>query len=234
VVRLLLLDGFEVRDNGQSVALSPRAQRLLAFLAVAGRPVLRSRLAGILWPDKREERAAGDLRTLLWRVNGPGPALVSLNGSNVQLVPSASVDLHDMIALARRALAGNGDLDRAIDLDALSADLLPGWYEDWVLLERERLRQLRLHALEALCARFASAGRFGEAVEAGLRAVGDEPLRESAHTALIRAYLAEGNRGEATRQYRRFRDLLRTELGVEPSATLTELVRGFIRVVTPA
>ena len=84
----------------------------------------------------------------------------------------------------------------------LSADLLPDWYDDdWVLVEREQYHQLRLHALEAMCARLTSIGRFGQAVQAGLAAVQGEPLRESAHYILIKAHLAAGNRWEATRQY---------------------------------
>ena len=80
-------------------------------------------------------------------------------------------------------------------------DLLPDWNEDWVLIERERFRQARLHALEALCDRFSEAGRMMPAIQAGLAAVTADPFRESAHRALIRTHLREGNRSEALRQY---------------------------------
>ncbi|HEX2156656.1 MAG TPA: bacterial transcriptional activator domain-containing protein, partial [Actinomycetes bacterium] len=112
---------------------------------------------------------------------------------------------------------------------ALAGDLLPDWYEDWVVLERERLRQLRLHALEALCARLTGAGRFGAAVQAGLAAVAGEPLRESAHRTLIRAHLAEGNPGEAVRQYHLYRRLLTDELAIEPSPAIRGLVQPLLR-----
>ena len=95
----------------------------------------------------------------------------------------------------------------------LSRDLLPDWYDDWVAVERERFRQLRVHALERLCDRLVEAERFGEAIEAGLAAMKSEPLRESAHRALVRAHLAEGNRSEALAQYRRFKALLPTSSG---------------------
>jgi DNA-binding SARP family transcriptional activator len=114
-------------------------------------------------------------------------------------------------------------------LSAMSADLLPDWYEDdWVVAHRERYHHLRLHALEAMCERLTAARRYGEAVEAGLAAVRAEPLRESAHQALVRAHLAEGNRFEAARQYRSCRGLLRNELGLEPSPGLQALVRNEI------
>jgi DNA-binding SARP family transcriptional activator len=69
-----------------------------------------------------------------------------------------------------------------------------------VLVERERFRQLRLHALEALCRRLTGDGLHAEAVDAGIAAIAAEPLRESAHRALMSAHVAEGNRGEAMRQ----------------------------------
>jgi DNA-binding SARP family transcriptional activator len=93
-----------------------------------------------------------------------------------------------------------------------------------VLAERERFHHLRLHALEALCDRLTAAGRYGEAVDAGLAAVRAEPLRESAHRALIKAHLAEGNHGEASRQYSSYRQLTLAEFGIEPSAHLRELL----------
>ena len=92
--------------------------------------------------------------------------------------------------------------------------MLPDWYEDWVAFERERFRQLRAHALESLCDRLTAAGRFGEAIEAGLAAARIEPLRESAQRAIIRVAPRRGERGEALDQYRRFCKLLRNELGL--------------------
>jgi DNA-binding SARP family transcriptional activator len=102
----------------------------------------------------------------------------------------------------------------------LGSDLLPEWDDDWVLAERERFRQLRLHALEALCQRLLAVGRYGEALNAGLTAVVADPLRESAHQLVIQAHLAEGNRVEALRHYTSYTQLLRDELGIEPSRDL--------------
>jgi DNA-binding SARP family transcriptional activator len=85
-------------------------------------------------------------------------------------------------------------------------------------MERERVRQRILHALEALSEWLAAAGRFADAVEAAMLATSAEPLRESAQRALIRAHAAEGNLTEARRSYRSYQDLLRRELGVAPSS----------------
>jgi DNA-binding SARP family transcriptional activator len=110
----------------------------------------------------------------------------------------------------------------------LVGELLPDWYDDWVLLERERYRQLSLHALEALADRLTGLARFGEAADAALAAIAGEPLRESGHRALIRVHLAEGNPSEALREYDRFRQML-DGLGLAPSPRLEELVRGLTR-----
>lgn len=108
----------------------------------------------------------------------------------------------------------------------LSSDLLPDWYDDWVIIARERLRQLRLHALEALAQRLASAGSYARAIELCLLSIEGEPLRESAHRILVGIHLAEGNRQEALRHFCRYRDLMREGLGLGPSTEMVELVDG--------
>ena len=106
----------------------------------------------------------------------------------------------------------------------LAGDLLPGWDDDWVLAERERYRQLRLHTLEDLCARRRDEARFSDALRLGLVAVQSEPLRETAHRQVIEVHLAEGNACEALRQYDAFRRLLQAELGLPPSPAMRRLV----------
>jgi len=109
---------------------------------------------------------------------------------------------------------------------ALSADLLPDWYDDWVLVEAEDWRQLRLHALEALAGHLTGAGRWGEAVAAACAAVRGDPLRETSHAALIRVFLAEGNVSEAVREFTSYRALLHDELGLEPTPRLCGLIQN--------
>jgi len=117
-------------------------------------------------------------------------------------------------------------------VDALT--LLPGWYDDWVIFERERLRQRMLHALEALAVRLTRLRRYAEAVEAALVAVAAEPLRESAQRVLLQVYRAEGNLCEAQRAYRQYADLLRRELGVRPGPDLVRLAQGDSALTQPA
>jgi hypothetical protein len=94
------------------------------------------------------------------------------------------------------------------------------------LVEAEDWRQLRLHALETLAGRLTAVGCWGQAAAAAQAAVRAEPLRESAHAALIQVHLAEGNQSEAVRQFTRYRALLHAEFGLEPTMRLRRLIQG--------
>jgi DNA-binding SARP family transcriptional activator len=229
-VTVNLLQGFALRVGNDHVPLIWSAKRLVAFLALKERPLARTYVAGVLWPDTPSIRANANLRSALWRAQRSCGRLILASTQQLVLAPNVVVDLRGVIAGAHRLLGGAGGCDDILDTVtrlSLSADLLPDWYDDdWVLVEREQYHQLRMHALEAMCERLTAAERYGEAVAAGLAAVSAEPLRESAHRTLIQAHLAEGNRWEALQQYEQYRLLLQTELGVEPSPALRELLPG--------
>jgi DNA-binding SARP family transcriptional activator len=223
-----LLGGFELRVGQDMIPIPVGFQRLVTFLALSGRLLLRTHVAGMLWPDVPTGRANANLRAALWRLPPACEGFIEVSARHLRLAGDVSVDLHRAAALARRLLDRSSrwdDDELGTAWTQLSRDLLPDWYDDdWVLAERERFHHLRLHALEALCDRLTAAGRYGEAVDAGLAAVRAEPLRESAHRALIKAHLAEGNHGEASRQYSSYRQLTLAEFGIEPSAHLRELL----------
>lgn len=223
-VRLGLLQGFQLQCAEGEVDLPLSSQRVLAFLALQLRPQTRSYVAATLWMSFGEERAGASLRSALWRINRCGHHLVAADARALRLMPDVVVDVRESTQSAKGVLRGQAR-GAAVRVDDLTAgDLLPGWYDDWVVTEREHFRQLRLHALEKLCEQLTDEGRFGQAVEAGLAAVSGEPLRESAHRVLIRAYLREGNRGEAVRQYEACKRMLRRELGIDPSPVTRALL----------
>jgi DNA-binding SARP family transcriptional activator len=226
-VELNLLRGFELRCDGESVELPLGAQRLVAFLALQDRRVLRVYVAGVLWLDASEERSHANLRSALWRLRRSEREVVTSTSRHLSLADGVDVDVRRAIATSREAL--HSPVGAAPQLvDDLGGELLPDWYEDWVDVERERLRQLRLHALEAVAERLLGERRFAQAADAGLTAIGSEPLRESAHRVLIRVHLAEDNPSEAVRQYNLYRQRLSSELGLEPSAQMRELVRHLL------
>ena len=230
-LRLSLLRAFQLHGPDGGVLTMPlSAQRVIAFLALHDRPLARIFVAGHLWTDASEDRAGAALRTALWRITGPAHAVVRADAHTLALDPGVEIDFATASRCARGLLADDG-APAAGDLGTLCAagELLPDWYDDWVLIERERFRQLRLHALEVMCGRLSDHGRHAEAAEAGFAAVVAEPLRESAHRALVRAHLVEGNPGEALRQYGLCRELLARELGTAPSPALEALVAGLPR-----
>jgi DNA-binding SARP family transcriptional activator len=220
---LSLLRSFELRKGGRVVQVPLSAQRLLAFVALHSRPLQRLYVAGHIWPDFPEEQANANLRTALWRLQRPSGQLVDTRAGTLALSPNVAVDVQDVTARANRVLGATARPDDVGPLVA-AGDLLPDWYDDWLRFERERFRELRLLALEALCDQLIAKGDFVRALQAGLAAVAGEPLRESAHRAVIKAHLAYGNVSEALREYRLFREIIRDELGLEPSPGLRDLV----------
>lgn len=224
-IQLHLLDAFRLTIDGRSIEVPHPARRLLALLALKRHALLRSYAAGTLWIDNSDGRAGANLRSVLWRLRSRGLPVVAPLNDTVELAEEVSVDLWEAVALAHRWLTGTQtDADRDAASEALAGDLLPDWYDDWAQDERERYRQLRLHALEAMAERLAAEGRWGDAVLAALAALSTDPLRESAHRAVIKVHLAEGNVAEAIRQLRRCERLMIEEVGVPPSTKLLELI----------
>jgi DNA-binding SARP family transcriptional activator len=227
-LRLMLLGGFTLTRGTREINLPMSAQRLVAFLALRTRALSRAYLAGVLWPDRSAERSLADLRTALWRANHSDAPVVAAAGMRLCLRPDIEVDVRALMELGRATAdcAARSAVTQLAGMSwfELSFDLLPDWCDDWLVEDREGVRQLRLHALELLTAEHSQSGQHAEAIQAALTAVRLEPLRETAHAALIRAHLAEGNRSEALRQFHRCRDLLARELCVEPSEAVTGLM----------
>lgn len=223
-----LLGGPYLVVGGRRTGVAEGCQRVLAFLALHGGRALRRQAAGLLWPEVEEERAAGNLRSALWRLRASGAGVVESDKSAVWLRPGAGTDVASVHDWAARLTGGQpvpGDL-HTLWWHPEAVDLLPGWYDEWIVFERERLRQQVLHALECLAELLVEQGRYADGIEAALLAVEIEPLRESAQRRLVEAHLAEGNVGEAHRVLRTYGDLLQRELGIRPSPALVALVPG--------
>jgi DNA-binding SARP family transcriptional activator len=222
-----LFDGPFVTIGSCKFTVPEGSKRLLAYVALRQGRVERRRAAGALWPIGDDHRAAGNLRSALWRLRGAGIDVMNADKWSMELCPGVQVDAQLTLEWASRLIADTvqpGDLAmRGNRIDAL--DLLPGWYEDWAIVERERIRQRMLHALEVLSRRFSEVGRHAEAVEVAMAVVNAEPLRESAQRVLLEAHATECNWVEVRRSYLCYRDLVRRELGVEPAADLTRFVQ---------
>jgi DNA-binding SARP family transcriptional activator len=204
-LELQLLGGFHLRHGETTISLSPRAEHLLAYLALRN-DLSRAAVAAQLWPDLDEGQARACLRSTLWRLpRADGLALVAPTGDRLCVTGFVHVDVTQLRDKVERWSSGEAP---PMDLDPLIWDLLPTWYDDWLIIERERQRQLRLHALERMSSWYVSVERFESAIEAALQSIAGDPLRESAHRCLVRAHLAEGNVSEARRQVHSYVALL--------------------------
>jgi DNA-binding SARP family transcriptional activator len=222
-----LLGGFELAAGGAVLPVPPHVERLVAFLALQGRPLRRTYVAGKLWLHSSQDQAFGCLRTTLWRLRRASAPIVHATSTHLALDPSVAVDTQVLVETAERFLRRHEQLDEAdLELLAHASELLPDWYDDWVDQERGRIEQLRLLALESGCEELVAASRFREAATAALAAVAADPLRESARRLLISTYLGAGNTAEALRQYTDFRTRLEREVGLEPSFRMLELARS--------
>lgn len=225
-LQIRLLGGVEARLASGRVVTPPgrKAQALLAYLALkAGQPQAREALAGLLWAETAASRARHSLRQALvaLRLDLPrteAPLLVE-EGATVTLNPDAiAVD----VGAFERAV-GEGTpaaLERAAEL--YGGDLLAGLreqsgpFEEWLLEERERLRELALEALARLLAHQVDAGAAPGALQTAGRLLGLDPLAEPVHRTLMRLYADQGRRGAALRQYQVCIDVLKRELSVGP------------------
>src|SRR5262245_39274043 len=191
---LTLLGDFQARIGcGPLIAIGAKKNRaLLAYLAVAGpRAHPRDTLCALLWGEVPEDQSRQSLRKALCELRqalaGATPSPLSADGDTVTLVPE-TVDVLEFQALVRDgrpdALRGAMELYRGNLLQSLRVD--EPAFEEWLTLQRERLRRLSVETLERLVTLDAAGGRVGEAVEVALRLLALNPAHELAHRSLIR------------------------------------------------
>lgn len=204
------------------------SERLLAYVALCCRATVpRALVAGVLWPETEERCAYANLRSALSRLRRAAGSALEVDSAEVRLAREVSVDYDYARSLAQLILNGASEahLDFGVEtVHDLSVELLPGWYDEWALLEAEAWRQLRIHSLEKLASDFIAAARFAEAVAAAHAAICADPLLESSQASLIRAHLAEGNRSAALRDFKRYERRLYDEIGLSPTPRLKQLI----------
>ncbi|MFO7631002.1 MAG: bacterial transcriptional activator domain-containing protein, partial [Caldilinea sp.] len=205
-------------------------QRLLVYLLLHRRhPRPRQQIAFTLWADTNEQQALKNLRTLLTRLRQTVPEL----GQYVEATVYALQWRQDApfrldIADFEAACADGTQADRLHRADtAITAyaravqlytgDLTPGWYDEWLVPERERLRQMYLDALERLAALLAEQGDHRSALEYAQQLQRTDPLHEAAYRQLMQLHLNLGDHASALRVYHSCATTLRNELGVDPA-----------------
>ena len=231
---LELFGSWRLSRTGTVHAMRTREQRLAALLALQG-VRRRSYVAGVLWPESTEAHAGASLRAATCRIDQIAPGLLLHDRRELSLSANLRVDVRDFVDYVW-CMSAAQQPPPAIARDAatclpllLRGDLLPDWYDDWVIYERARLQQLRIQALEVTATRLIERGDTAAALIAASEAVAIEPLRESAQRVLIRIHLHNGNYHAALRDYRAFHSRIQRELGIAPSGQLEALVRPLLR-----
>jgi DNA-binding SARP family transcriptional activator len=240
-IRLFGKFSLRCQDRELLARASKAAREIFAYLVVhRGAPVSREVLAGLIAPTASRERSRKALRQSLWSLrlglgeSGAAEATrlvrvadgwLELDGADAWLDVAEFEHVAVLRTTKERALPPPDTRRLAGAVELYRGDLLEGWYQDWCLEERERLRQIYLETLDALVAACESAQDVSAGVAYAIRALHADPARECTHRSLMRLYCLSGDRASAVRQYDRCVDALRSELGIEPDEQTRALDR---------
>jgi len=238
--RIQLLGGLRVTCGDRVITRfrTRKTAALLAYLAChLHRPQPREILIDLLWPESTPEAGQASLRTAisslrrqLGSVGTPPGTLVVADRFTVKLnAATVTTDVREFEAALHAAERAGAEVERRQHLvEAIrlyGGPLLPGYYQDWIPVEQERLSGRYFQALQSVTASLEEAGELGAALEHAWRAVGVEPLREEGHQHLMRLLGVAGQPEAALRQYRELERILREELGVASAVATQQLAK---------
>jgi DNA-binding SARP family transcriptional activator/tetratricopeptide (TPR) repeat protein len=222
--KIYLLGQFKLQANHHSIELPSRpAQSLLAYLALnAGVTHRREKLANLLWPEATESNARSYLRQALWRIR--------------KSLQSASLSWEDYLQISDISVTFDDQSDYWLDADLLletteaqpleevtesirlyRGELLPGFYEEWIVLERQRLQATYHQKMNLLLESLIQARQWDEALNWGEQWIRLDYSPEPAFRALMRAHAGMGDQTMVSATYQRCTEALNHELGLEPS-----------------
>lgn len=226
-IHLKLLGTFELKIGTVRCDLAEMPKRMLALLGIRARPLSRTVIATMLWPEAPLVHSQGSLRSLIGRLDPRIKRGLHISGVELSLSDAVGTDLEEARALAHRLLDRPLSLASAdLGSDAVSqltAELLPDWHDEWLVTDSEQWHECRVRALEGIANELMLRGDFSSAVGAALSAIAAEPLRETSHLALIQTHLAEGNQAAAFAAFERYRVALQRELHIAPTVMMRDL-----------
>lgn len=221
MLEVRLLGQFDVRLDGAPVEIPSRsAQTLLAYLALnAGVSHRREKLAGMFWPEASDAQARNNLRYTLWQIRkglsrrDARPEMY-LTADKITVTLAVWCDGAEML----RPLNGGSDAESLVRAASLyGGELLPGFYEDWVVLDRERMRAAFESKVQKLLDVLARAAKWPEVLEWSERWIAAGQASEPAYRALMLAHAGMGDRAGVAAAFARCVAALQTDLDVEPS-----------------
>src|SRR5260221_170610 len=234
MLQVRLLGQFDIRMDGKRVTIPSRAgQSLLAYLMLTvGTAHRREKLAGILWPDTTDENARKTLRQELWRIRkaistGQPAEKEYLLADEITLTFNRDSEYWLDVSQIERP-----DLDLQsliVNLSLYQGELLPGFYDEWVAIERERIQAIFESRMEQLLEQLIAAERWIAVQEWGERWLTLSGVREPAYRALMLASGVRGDMAKVTSLYQRCTAELLENIGVEPSAETRGLYDGLLK-----
>lgn len=229
-LKIYLLGGLQVTraDTPITNFISNKVPALLAYLAVTHRIHSRDKLATLLWGEMSDVDAKNNLRQALTNLRKIADEHLTITRDSIYFTGDCFLDSSKFEADIRAASSLDPQPAAAILTESLRlyrGDFLEGFYvrdapdfEDWMLAERARLRELALHALHRLTEIEMSRANYLAALESTARLLAFDPWREEAHRQRMSALARAGQRSAALAQYQTCRRILEKELDVEPSA----------------
>ena len=245
ILRIQLLGGFLlVYDDAPVTSFDmPRLQSLLAYLLLhRNTPQPRSQLAYLLWSDSTDAQAHTNLRNALYKIRQALPnadAFLHIDRQVLSWQPQApwTFDVMEFEqALVQAAQADTVTAQRqalTAAVEAYHGDLFPSCYDDWILPERNRLRQLFFQALEQLIGLLEHQHDYSTAIETAQRLLRHDPLHEETYRHLMHLYTESGERAAALHTYHLCATVLQRELGIEPSRVTREFYERLVQTREP-
>jgi WD40 repeat protein/DNA-binding SARP family transcriptional activator len=234
VIELRLLGQFDLHLDGLPVVIPSRpAQSLLAYLALTvGIAHRRERLAGLIWPDIPEADARRNLRRALWHIRKALEGQAPLRADDITI----AFDDGSKVWVDAQVISQKINFEWTKDqlaqvVSAYGGELLPGFYDEWIIVERERLQSAFEARIKLLLERLLEDQRWEEVFEWAEKWVALAGAAEPAYRALMVAYAEQGDLSGVGHTYQRCSEALSRDLGLEPS---DETVRLFQQLSQPA
>lgn len=237
VLYIQVLNGFNLTYNGQPVCgfTSERSRLLLAYLVLQRHtPQSRQQIAFALYPDCSEPQARTALRKDVFNLRQTLPGVeqfLQIDAKTLAWRDTAAcrLDVAEFEAALQRVDSTSPDDDRVVCLERAIAlytgELLPSFYQDWVIQERECLHQRYLDALEQMIQLLEGQHDYRLAIRYAQRLLQESPLRESTYQTLMRLHTQMGDRATAIQIYHQCMTLLHNELGIVPSPETQQLYK---------
>jgi DNA-binding SARP family transcriptional activator len=223
-----VLGDLRVIVNGEAIELPQAVQRLIALVATQGRRLTRSRVAGLMWPDSSEDRAAASLRTTVWRARSSACAKLLSATRYIAIRDHVVIDAEQASEVITQIETNPEFVPLPAQLSLLEGELLPSWDEPWLDVPRQSLRDSQIRALVTLSERFIAMGNTHQAASIASAAIGLDPLRETSHLACINAHLADGDRAAALLRFRAYEQVLKAELGLSPAPEISQRIGSML------